>query len=278
MSVIIFMFGGRRQNVELQMPFIRRILDEHPEVEYHIWNLAREIDDGRYLKTLAGDRIIVRNDFYGRGTPWKFFDEVFRHYTAERYADKLFVKLDDDVVFLEAARFGAFLDSVRDNRDSVISANVINNGACTALTPPLWDKFLQLQIPLLDVHLHASYAELAHQHFFDHTEDILNQQIELVPTEDWLSINLIGYDHAMGVQIADMLGKPSPRHIAGRNFRARNIIGDEGRVNMLPRKILKGFTAGHLYFGPQAKALPDDVLDIMRKQFAEIGQKYLEQM
>lgn len=40
--VILFVFAGRRPNMELQLPFARRILEEHPNTEYHVWNLARE--------------------------------------------------------------------------------------------------------------------------------------------------------------------------------------------------------------------------------------------
>ena len=41
----MFCFGGRRANMELQLPFVRRILDEHTDVEYHLWNLARNAED-----------------------------------------------------------------------------------------------------------------------------------------------------------------------------------------------------------------------------------------
>lgn len=271
---VMFVFGGRKPNVELQMPFVHRILDEHPDLEFHIWNLARDSDDAEYLSSLSGDRITVRNDFYG-GSPWKHFNSVFAHYARPEYSEKLFVKLDDDVIFIETDRFGAFLEAIRDHPDSVVSAMTINNGACLSEVPPLWRKFLRMGIPRLDVHLHAAFAEVAHQHFFDHADDILDQPLQLVPTEEWLSINMIGYDHQMAIEIASKLGHPSPAHIAGRNFRAKNSIGDEGRVNMLPRKILVGFTVGHLYFGPQAQQLRDDQLDGLRKQYAELGQQYL---
>src|SRR6187402_559294 len=81
---IIFCFGGRRANIDLQLPFIRRILDQHPEVEYHLWDLARTAEDSAYLRSLDGDRISVLTDFAG-DNPWRRFDDVYRYYAGEQY-------------------------------------------------------------------------------------------------------------------------------------------------------------------------------------------------
>jgi hypothetical protein len=43
--VIIFCFAGRRANLEIQLLFIRRVLADHPDAEYHVWNLARTEED-----------------------------------------------------------------------------------------------------------------------------------------------------------------------------------------------------------------------------------------
>ena len=101
--------------MELQLPYIRRILAENPDVEYHVWNLARDHDDNFYLKTIAGERIRVFNEHYGVD-PWKRFNNVYEHYADEAYSDHLFVKLDDDVVFMETDRFAEFVKAVDGNR------------------------------------------------------------------------------------------------------------------------------------------------------------------
>lgn len=277
MRVIMFCFAGREPNMELQLPLIRRILAEHPDVGYHCWNLACTPEDDAYLRTITGERITVINDLYGPD-PWTRFDDIYRHYTQPEFENCLFVKLDDDVVFIETDRFGDFLAAIDQSRDSIVSAKVINNGACTPTEPGLWRTFEAMNCPLMDVHLHADYAQMAHDYLFDHQAELIAQPVKLIPTTDWLSINLIGYDYRMGTRIARYLGGPSPSYIAGRpvhnHGRRGGRLGDEGRINLLPRIIAQGFLAAHLTFGPQK--LTDAELVGLRRRYAELGQRYLE--
>lgn len=276
MNTILFVFAGRRANMELQLPFIHRILSEHPETQCHLWNLTRTAEDNEYLRTLHlrhdQERLTVINDFHGVN-PWERMGDVYRHYTEPQYEHSLFVKMDDDVVFIESGRFGDFVKSVDNNRNSVISAKVINNGACTLTEPGWYGQFEPLNLPLLDVHLSSEYAEMSHQYLFDHWTELVGQPIQTIPTSEWLSINLIGYDWAMGQRIAETIGKPSPRYIAGREFRRIDRMGDEGVVNTLPRNIFQGFLASHLSFGPQK--LPETKWDELRARYADIGNQYL---
>lgn len=275
MKTIAFTFAGRRPNMELQVPLMKRILQLNPDTEWHIWDLAKDPDDSAYLRTIRGERITVRTEFAGEN-PWERFDDVYRHYTDDQYRGHLFVKLDDDDVFLEAERFATFIAQVDAHRDVVCSAKVINNGACTRTEPALWDRYTKIRprIRLLDVHRSLRYADVCHQYFFDQWADLLEQPLEVIPTEDWLSINAIGYDWAMGCKFAELLGTPSPRHIAGRTFNPyRHRLGDEGMVNTLPRVIVQGFTVCHLTFGPQN--IPDATQTDLRKRYAEIAEAYL---
>lgn len=270
----MFVFAGRQGNMELQLPCIRRILENHPDTEYHIWNLTHNKTDNDYVRNITGDHITVINDLAahkgGRGR----WNKIFKHYAHPKYQDTLFVKLDDDIVFIETQRFGAFLDAINTHRDAILSANTINNGACTPIEPGLWKEFGHLNIPLLDIHKHNTFADLAHNYFFHHATEMLDQPIELIPTEDWISINMIGYDWPMAQHLAKEVGKvPHPPYIAGRRFPLPWGLGDEGAVNTLPRIILKGFTVGHLSFGKQA--ITDEQAELWRKRYREIGKRYL---
>ena len=271
----MFEFAGRRADMELQRPFIDRILAEHPQVEFHIWNLARNRDDAEYIKDADGNhqRITVFNHLYGEDC-WRRFNDVYHHYAHPDFRDCLFVKVDDDVVFIETGRFGEFLAAVDGNRKLIVSANVINNGACTRVEPSLWEGLAGLEINLLDVHLSTAYALMCHEFFFDHHDELLGQPVWLLRTMEWLSINLIGFDHPMMCEIARRVGRHSPPIIAGRRLRGIP-LGDEGMVNTLPRAILGGFLACHLYFGPQAAELSVETLSRLRKKYAEIGDEYL---
>lgn len=246
--VILFMFAGRRQNLEVNLPQIRRILAENPDVQFDLWNLARTSDDSAYLKTIAEPRINVLNTFAG---PFAFrsLNKVWQHYADPRFRDHLFVKMDDDVVFIQTERFGEFVAAVGDGR--ILTAEVVNNGACTAFMPELWQSFLGLDIPLLDVHQSNEYARLAHEFMFDNWRDLISRPTGLADVETWLSINFIGMDWQMLGEVNQQIGRPSPRRIADREWRRGSRIGDEGAANMFPRAVMTGFTTAHLGFGPQ---------------------------
>lgn len=284
--VILFAFWGRRENVELQLPFIRRILDENPDVEFEGWNLARDREDSRYLRTIEGDRITVRSEFYdhsGRASRGQV--RVWNYYRNPRYQDCVFVKLDDDVVFLETGAFSSFVQAIVDNPESIISALTINNGASTKHIPELWSMYETLDIPLLDVHLSADYAEKSHRWFFDNWQTLVGQTPELVPADTWVSINCIGYTWRMGRTISKLLGTRPPEQIMDREYpyvaaNGRTTafrVGDEGAANMQPVLIHKGFVAGHLNFGPQSSTMDNALLDDLRKHYADVARQYLAQ-
>ncbi len=278
--VVLFVFGGRRPNLELQLPMIRRILEEHPNAEYHVWNFARDANDRAYIKTISGPRITVFNGFepYAHMNAW-------HHYAHpdHGYQDCLFVKMDDDIVFLETARFSKFVEAIDAHRGSVLVANIINNGACTPLTPGIWKGYKALKMHLLDIHLTSDFSDMAHTYFLDHHEEILNQPIELVPSEDWLSINIIGYDWPTACKSLRMMGTPHPAVLAGRPMkgwgghedrsRPYGSFGCEGTFNTMTRIVMKGFTAAHLTYGPQNPT--GEQLARWRKRYKEVGQEYL---
>jgi hypothetical protein len=284
--VILFAFWGRRENVELQLPFIRRILAENPNVEFEGWDLARDRRDSTYLRTIKGDRITVRTEFYDRmGRASRGQVRVWNYYRNPQYQDCAFVKLDDDDVFLETGAFPSFIQAVVDNPESVISALTVNNGASTKHIPELWSMYETLGIPLLDVHLSAEYAERSHRWFFDNWRTMTRQSPELIPADTWVSINCIGYTWHTGCAIAKLLNTRPPEKIMDREYPYINAdgrrtgfrVGDEGAANMQPILIHKGFVAGHLNFGPQQRAMDSALLDDLRKHYTDIGRQYLGQ-
>lgn len=276
-GVVMFMFGGRKADVELQLPFVLRILDEHPEVIYHLWDLARNPEDSEYLQSLKTlhPHLYVMTQFSGAVEPWVHFDDVYRFYTDVHWREHLFVKLDDDVVFLETERWSNFIGAIESNPQAVVSAKVVNNGACAPHWPPVYKTFLTYRMRLLDWHLKAKTALMSHGRFVDYWQDMVNETPKVIPTKEWLSINVIGYHWEMGVRVAKLLGTRSPRAIAGRPFTPRSRLGDEGTVNTLPRIIYQGFTACHLYFGPQARNMSEDALWQLRTEYGYIGKAYL---
>lgn len=285
--VILFVFAGRRPNLELQLPLARQILAEHPNVQYHVWNFARNDEDREYIKTIQGERITVWN-----GPAEQGFDSpaptsapgavqfganehnaAYNHYANDTYREHLFVKVDDDIVFLETARFGKFIEAIETHRGCSLVANTINNGACTPVNPHIWDKYLHLDVPLLNVHRSNAYADIAHTHMLEHHTEILDQPIELIPTEDWLSINAVGYDWRFLRLVLRTIGTPHPRCLAGRDMRGwGKRFGDEGVFQTRRRIIMKGFTAAHISYGPQDPT--DEQLSRWRTGYKELAETY----
>lgn len=274
----MFCFGGRRANLELQLPFIYDLLEANPDLEYHLWNLARDPADDQYIQELwevnTQPRLKVINIHSGSPKPWEHFGDVYRTYTDKVFEGCNFVKLDDDVVFLETRQFPEFISSVIRNPDKIISAKVINNGACTLTEPELTQAWRRMRFPLLDVHRKPEYAQMCHDWFFDNWHDVIDQPPAIIDTKDWLSINFIGYNWSMAKTIFDLLGTVPPRVIAGRRYSGRDRVGDEGAVNMLPRAITNHFVAAHLYFGPQVAKMGEAAFDQFRAEYADIGAKY----
>jgi hypothetical protein len=272
--VVLYVFAGRRENMELQMPFIHRALDENPWLTVDIWNLTKLYRDAEYVRGIkTSPRLRVRNDYYHVKPWWKRFDCVWREYTKPQYQDTHFVKVDDDVVFWEADAFGQFVESSMLTPGVISSALTINNGASVAHTPGMQARFNTLDIPLLDVHESGEFARLSHTYFLTHWQQLLGLPVEAKPIEDWLSINMISYGWGTGVQVATQLGKPSPSVLCGRPFRPDAVIGDEGACNTVRRQVIQGFLAAHLTFGPQE--LPKEEWAMFRKEYAELGRRYL---
>lgn len=270
--VILFEFAGRRGNLELQLPLFRHILDCNPQVEIHIWNLARDQRDADYLHQIDQPGIEVFHQFAGPRAVHRL-SRVWRYYTQAEYRDHLFVKVDDDVVFLQADRFAHFLAAVEGVKNGIVSALTVNNGASTPLLPELWRQFQTLNIPLLDVHMSNAFAEMAHDFMAEHWRELVAAAPAPIPTEDWLSINCIGMNWSTLAELTFRIGHLSPEVIAGRHWHRHQRIGDEGAANLKPRYIMAGFVAAHLGFGPQKITHQQE--DRWRRRYRQINAEYL---
>lgn len=271
--VILFMFAGRRGNLDVNLPQIQRILDENPRVEFHIWNLAREREDNDYLRALPRtERITVFNQYAGP-RPLRYIPKVWQFYTESRWRDHLFVKVDDDCVFIQTEHFGAFVDAIEVDPSRILSAEVVNNGACTVFMPELWDAFEDLDIPLLDVHESNEYAAAAHQFMFDNWRALTSRPTAIASISTWLSINFVGMTYDMLRLVSARIGRHSPPWIADREWRPNSRIGDEGACNIFPRAVMTGFTVGHLGFGPQK--VTEDQEASWLVDYADLGRLYL---
>lgn len=163
---------------------------------------------------------------YGAIMTWDFFEEkpssiklikqslksyqgfrfLYHYYCHQYFAEDVFVKLDDDIVYIDTTELDGFFQCVQNTAGvSLVSANVINNGVCA---------YLQQQKGYLDgINLEFEYPKHGtcgslwesadkctqlHDYFLANFEAILNtaktdEQLTVLPRADRFSINFVGF-------------------------------------------------------------------------------------
>jgi len=135
MSVILFCPAGRQPVLSIQLRNIKRIIDLPIIHEYHIWNVAWTEEDRAYVSSLESihPKIKVKTTPYsnssrGNEVASKQFSYLFHdYYKHEQYKDYIFIKLDDDVVFIDHVMFEQFIEGRKNSIAFLYSANVINH-------------------------------------------------------------------------------------------------------------------------------------------------------
>lgn len=95
--------------------------------EYHVWNYARTAKDRVWVASLAGLHPGIRV-MEPQGKP---FDAYYDHYRPQDYGDAVFVKVDDDIVYIDLEQLQGFIEyRQQDQQTFLLSANVVNNGVC----------------------------------------------------------------------------------------------------------------------------------------------------
>lgn len=242
--IILFCFAGRQSYLELQLPYIIKLLEQYPNIEYHLWNFSRNENDHLYLQTLKEkhDRIILFNEFYEgenrnlicqkrvgvicnctkcRVGKWT---EPYKYYSNPLFADVLFVKMDDDIIFIDTNRFTIFIQSILencgDNSNIIMTANVINNGVCAFYDSEIKKNTIENRIihPSASINdfwylcTNKSFFQMSHNFFLQNREMILSAPIttpitKMAVSKTRFSINTIGFTYNTVKKIAQLLGK-----------------------------------------------------------------------
>lgn len=292
--VVVFTFAGRRSYLEVQRPFIARLMASFENLEFHLWDFSRNGSDHRYLRELAASsrRIHLFDQFYEGENPvtqcvkqvgvicscdkcrvgkWS---EAYKHYAANPdHESDVFVKLDDDIVFIETARFPLMLTAIRETSGTIVSAKVINNGLCALTEPGLRDAVLQRGLVTQPNSADAwwrlctsvTYMDLAHEYFFQHGDSLLQQDPQLIGLpRARFSINTIGFDWSTVRQIAGCLdAEPAinDEHVISHNFDIR---------------VLQGFLTAHLHYSDQRSSLWDWRESQLLAAYTHRSAEYLE--
>lgn len=187
---------------------------------------------------------------------WQAYDYYARR--IKQFSDAIFLKCDDDIVFLDIEQLSSFIEFRRRNPHYfVVSANVVNNGVCAYLQqaagslpeslgefehPPggfggtLWQS--------------GERAIQLHRHFLQSADKRVPLASKIVEWNERQSINFIAW---MGRDLMHM-GLSQP--------------GDDERVLTVdlpqflgrPCAIHSDFVVSHLSFGPQERGIDFDPL------------------
>jgi hypothetical protein len=131
MSVVIITFAGRRDRMSFLVDSLALYLAGTANAEWHIWNYARTAEDEAWVSSLDnGSTMRVMVPEHRRG-----YSSCYAHYTSKRYdADTVFIKVDDDIVFIDMEQLDGFIQFRRAHPEFyILSANVVNNPLCFEL-------------------------------------------------------------------------------------------------------------------------------------------------
>jgi hypothetical protein len=197
MPVIATTFAGRRDRMSLLVDYVVAAIDAGIVTAYHVWDYARTEVDRRWLHTLPQRHpaisVLTPAGHHAR------YRAYYRHYRREDHEGGLFLKLDDDIVYLSLDRLAAFVDfRVAHPEYFLVSASVVNNGVCAhfqqqrgAIPPSL------MELPYPDrgfcgrLWEHADLAERLHDFFLDDPGRFDIAGVDIAP--DRLSINCVAY-------------------------------------------------------------------------------------
>jgi hypothetical protein len=119
MKRICIIFAGREDRMSILMEYLKKAIDKNYINEIHIWDHCRAESDREWLKTLQNERTIIR--------PAVDFFSVYEYY---KNSDDLFMKLDDDIVYLNIEKIPElfeFLQQKTDEHVMFVSPICMNN-------------------------------------------------------------------------------------------------------------------------------------------------------
>jgi hypothetical protein len=238
-----------------------RLLSHHvlksPEVsEWQLWDNCRNERDRAYLHVLAAsDPRCKLKQLPGADGGWKIIGSFFR-FCDDR--DALYLRLDDDVIFLEDGFFPKFIERAKAERGKAIwfSPLVINNVICSFLIQHFSGVNLSGPISCQAMCPYAwAYPDLAEALHPAFVDAVKTGRIDAFRVPDHeiklsrFSINALGFFGADKVALGDEFLPPG--HEAEEEWLSAVLPARTGR----PGKIFGDLLVAHFSFYPQERRL-----------------------
>ena len=124
MKTIVVTFAGRKMFMEILFPYIKKYEDRIDE--YHIYAATNNQEDLDYIEKFSGENEFVKVFRAEEGKdPIYLWNECYKNSQEE---DAVYLKLDDDIVFIDDHLFSDFLDFRKNNPQyPIVYPMIVNN-------------------------------------------------------------------------------------------------------------------------------------------------------
>lgn len=179
-------FAGRRDRMSILQSYMNEALATGILQKWHVWDYSRTPEDAEWIASLESDKIKVfapsQKDTY---------EDCYAFYTPDKFRpDDVFVKIDDDIVFVDLPGLQRFVDYRRQHPEYyILSANVVNNPTCTILQKDEFGFFKKIRFERT---LTAEAATAMHRAFLEGEFPEYQSIVEYKP-EIGVNINCIAW-------------------------------------------------------------------------------------
>jgi hypothetical protein len=186
---------------------------------------------------------------------WQAYD--FYAKRLKTFADSVFLKCDDDIVYMDIEKLGDFIEFRRTNpKYLVVSANVVNNGVCAhwqQLAGSIPERVGHFERPPGgfggSLWLSAERANELHDYFLQTNNKQLPLPSKVIEWTERQSINFVAW-----------LGRDLVHMAVPKGDDEGTLTVDLPTLLDRPTAIYSDFTVSHLSFGPQEQGLALDRL------------------
>ena len=219
--VVIVTAAGRRRYLEILARYVASLVERSLVAGWQLWLNTENDDDLGFCEALAQRFpwiVLQRLTVPCQGVP-----SVSTFYRHAQTPGTVYVKLDDDVVFLDVEAFGDFVrQRVENRRPLLLFANTVNNAICThiqqrrdAISRAEGLVAYNASCPL--GHGSPEFAEALHRQFLRLLEQVNLRTLDfgrwVVYRHERVSINAVAWlGEDMSPLLCDLHGHPDDEH------------------------------------------------------------------
>ncbi|TPX35295.1 hypothetical protein SmJEL517_g02359 [Synchytrium microbalum] len=272
-KTVITCFAGRRQYMDIMLQYVDALVERSFVDEVHLWDFTAVPEDAQYLQQFVAKPKYTVMNTNKREKAWEDYYQYYGELNGTN-DDDVYIKLDDDTLFIDIEAFPSFIAFRRNNPHALWgSPNVINNGV-TAYYQGLY-KMHPIALPY-DSYFgklvtNGTIAEQLHEHFVGHIADMSEwiRQTGVIYHKlgDRLSINFLAF-LAKDLPLIKDLGKDD-EHVL--TVLKTVELKRQGYIDM-------SFLTAHMAFGPQREGKDAMNQSHVLEMYRNFGRKYFEKL